>query len=678
MKKILLSLALLSVVACTKESLDEVGNQTTLPENQIVGSEELAAKGFLRVKLSQEMASKVLAVQSTRSEEGRSGVGEIDGVLDQIEAQNFRRVVEYDPEWEADFEATGLNRWYCFEFDENSELGRVAKMVAGVQGVERVEMVIDHKYMRVMSEGPAVPLSESDLEGVNPSTRAGVAMNDPLFEGQWHFNNMGYTDEKSAVPGADINLVDAWSLCSGENNGTDVVVAVIDEPIYTEHPDLKDNMWCNPQNPEQHGYNFYNKTSKLDWKSSARTQDQYGRIVHIYADHGSHVGGVIAAVNNNGVGVCGVAGGKGKGGNVKLMSCQIMGYSNVNANNNADIDAFVFALKNGAVIAQNSWGFNYNNKLSNWEAIKSEWEAGRFGALQDAIQTFVKSAGTKNPNSPIKGGLVIFAAGNDGHWLKDRICYPAGDQSHGVIAVGAMDWSYLPSFYTNYGTWVDITAPGGDFMSNKSQVLSTILCDDSMSYDDNRKKNTKTYGYGYQAGTSMACPHVSGVAALGLAYAAKIGRQFTTQEYRDLLLSSVYGIDRYFTGVKVPGNGLMLNMADYKGKMGGGCVDALKLLLAIKGTPGICVKTGEEITQDLAPYLGGAHSTIKIKSIESSDFAKLGLEGAPKVSGSKWTLNCPKEGMALVQVKAVAGDTEITREIALISRKNVAQNGGLL
>ena len=224
-----------------------------------------------------------------------------------------------------------------------------------------------------------------------------------------------------------------------------------------------------------------------------------------------------------------------------------------------------------------------------------------------------------------------------------------------------MDWAFRPAYYTDYGTWVDITAPGGDAYTapgengrNYAEVLSTILCDDAINYKDGRKYKS-LYGYGFMQGTSMACPHVSGVAALGLSYAAQLGRQYTVGEFKSLLLSSVYGIDRYFTGTKV---GITVpDLSEYRGKMGGGCVDALKMLLAVRGTTALLVPTGESATVDLAGSFGGSQSVITLTSAELDSPSNLGLTSATlSLDGSRITLTCPKQGVSILRVVAVAGD----------------------
>ena len=686
MKRLLILCGLLSFFSCTKD-LTEVEQAVPQQNHEINAEAPYSMKGVLGVKLSPAMARKVAEAQ-TRVDgvKTRSSISAVDEVLDGVEAQRFERIFAFNPEWEAEYSVTGLNRWYEVRFDEEIDVVSVAKQLAKVEGVEKVDMPIASQYRRVMSEGRPRPLSEEHFRGMMP-TRGEDEVNDPHFYLQWDFDNTGKLLDFRPKAGADINMVDAWQLCNGNTGASDIIVAVIDEPVYTDHPDLKANLWANPNDPSEHGYNFFNDRKELDWKSVYVERDPYtGETYTMYLDHGSHVAGVIAAATDNNIGIAGIAGGNGTSSNVKIMSCQVMGFDMKSTGAFPDAKAFDYALRNGAVIAQNSWGYNFDPAITPgqmddlWENPTLDYVA----VLKDAIKTFVQFAGTKNPDSPLQGGLVVFAAGNDGDRAGDRRMYPAADKQ--VLAVASMDWNYKPAYYTDFGRWIDITAPGGDqktaFLGSSyydnGMILSTVLCDPTMNFTDGRQSRPEFFGYAFMQGTSMACPHVSGVAALGLAYAAKIGRKFSLDEYKSLLLSSVNGIDHNFSGVKVGGEGSTLYMEDYKGKMGSGCVDALKLLLSIQGTPAFYVSTGEDSKVDLAKVLGGDNSRVRILSITSKDLKKVGLKTLPAPKGLALNVNCPEAGLAMLKITAVSGDTEFTREVALVSREGMAANGGWL
>jgi subtilisin family serine protease len=317
------------------------------------------------------------------------------------------------------------------------------------------------------------------------------------------------------VAGADINLFNAWDYTTGS---PEVVVAIIDGGIDYTHEDIAANMWVNQSEgngtpsvdddnngfkDDIHGYNFVANIGKL-----------------VPNDHGTHVAGVIAAVTNNGKGVSGIAGGNGQSGSgVRLMSCQIFvdeddPYSENAGQNGAP--AIKYAADNGAVICQNSWGYPTLTEIP--------------ASDKAAIDYFIQYAGideSGRQTGAMRGGIVIFAAGNENR----AVAAPANYEK--VVAVSSIAPDFRKAYYSNFGSWIDLAAPGGDVQSfgNKGTILSTIVD-----------------GYGYMQGTSMACPHVSGVAALVLSYYK--GSGYNPDMLRARLENGATNIDGYNSSYK--------------------------------------------------------------------------------------------------------------------------------
>lgn len=427
---------------CQEQMLDENGNDGNSVEQE-PGKPGLRP-GVLHVKFrsSPEVAKALM----TRSGSALIGVKSVDDITASLGAVKMERLVPPAGKFEARHKEYGVDRWYKVEFSKDIDVSRIVRSYSSSDVIEYVEPVYE-----------------------NTSFEVTAPFNDPGLSLQWHYDRTG-----QAVDGS-IGLFKAWQVTTGRS---DVIVAILDLGVDYAHPDLAANIWVNQA--EKNGQEGVDddKNGYKDDVNGFNFVDGRARIKP--GRHGTHVAGTVAAVNNNGIGLCGVAGGNGSGNGVKLMICQVSEseYGFVN-----EAEAFYYAADNGAVIAQCSWGGNY--------AIPQ--------SLKEAIDYFIKNAGCDEngvQTGPMKGGIVCVAAGNDGK--KNPIVSPAHYDK--VIAVAANTSDKTRAAYSNYAEWVDISAPGGDDdPKNPSMwVYSTVL----------------NNGYDYGQGTSMACPHVSGVAAL--------------------------------------------------------------------------------------------------------------------------------------------------------------------
>jgi len=289
-----------------------------------------------------------------------------------------------------------------------------------------------------------------------------------------------------------IGMPQAWKLADG--NG--VIVAVLDTGVAYENykqfhqlPDLAGLDFVDP-------YDFVGNSTHAD--------DDHG--------HGSHVTGTIAQATNNGIGVAGVAL------NVKIMPLKVL--SGSGSGSVAGIaDAIRYAADHGAKVINMSLGGPFPSTV---------------------LKKAVKYAHDK-------GVVVVCAAGNEG---RGKVGYPAAYP--GAIAVAATQSDEATTFYSNYGKDIDIAAPGGnttDGRGNRNNPDGGVL-QNTIMIENGRSDPTRD-GYFAFMGTSMASPHVAGVAAL------VVGEGVTDPDMVEQILKDTarkphdrdYAADRYGAGI---------------------------------------------------------------------------------------------------------------------------------
>jgi len=507
MKRIVLPVLVtaLLVSSCAKEERPVFPEDPVSEEGRPGGQQEeaLAIPGTLIVLFDDDMTTTVEQSASEGLLVTRSMA--LNEWIDALGVVEMERLFPEAGEFEARTREAGLHRWYRIVFDPS----RATVTKAG----EALSLV------------PGVLVTESDRK-IEPRS---YPFNDPLFKYQWHFLNTG-SFGLNYTPGVDVNCVPVWEKytvgCS------DVIVAVVDQGVDLTHEDLSGNTIAGGT---EGSWNF-----------------AHGDAVITPGDHGTHVAGTIAAVNNNKTGVCGIAGGDAKEnvGGVRILSCQI--FTTDDSGSGSSANAIKWAADHGAVIVNNSWGYSYSSYKDESEKRAAAQHDHKFflqpnaGAythsLKSAVDYVNKYAGmdaSGDQVGPMAGGVCFFSAGNDAWEFGSPACYPE------AVAVGAVGASGDRAYYSSYGDWVDLSAPGGDTKVDR-KVQSTIVG-----------------GYDVKQGTSMACPHVSGVAALVVSYYGGAG--FT----REMLLTR------------------LLEGANYSviptGDEIGGLVDALGAILYMDG-----------------------------------------------------------------------------------------------
>ncbi|MBD3169059.1 MAG: S8 family serine peptidase [candidate division Zixibacteria bacterium] len=322
--------------------------------------------------------------------------------------------------------------------------------------------------------------------------------NDPRLNQQWFLGQ--------------INAYDAWDIIRGQQSEFGII-GISDTGVYYEHPDLEPNMWINgPEDINGNGtYEPYDESSGGDWNYEDDDDNGYEDDVVGFdfgwgdpdpkedsPTHGTHVAGCASEATDND------EGGAGIGFSGKIIAAK----GARNGQLTAVYAAIIYSAENGAHVCNCSWGSNYYSN-TNQQIIR---------------------------NSFLDGCLVIAAAGNDGVSTRH---YPAAYDS--CLSVAATTRNDVRASFTNYGDWVDISAPGVDIYSTWA-----------------------TGSYQSLQGTSMASPVVSGVASLVISQ----NHLRTPQQIWDILKSSADSLSLYNAN------------PNYIGQLGTGRVDAYAALAA--------------------------------------------------------------------------------------------------
>lgn len=488
-----------------------------------------AEQGVVLVKFKRSAEPRAI----TRSGDGfaRTGVQAVDNLSDELAVQSIERVFPYVERSEVRARKHGLDLWYRVTYDPTKASLRSA--IDSYSAIEQLDWVETVKSV-VMTDGTnsdqAIAVDPSEM-AITRADDVPRMFNDPYLHRQWWFDSQN-TSVEGVRPNAGINLPVAWEKYCGSK---EIIIGVMDGCVKWTHEDLADNMWVNKgeiqyNEIDDDGNGYIDDVNGYDFY--AQKVENVELMPH---DHGTHVAGIIAAVNDNGKGMSSIAGGTGNKDGVRIMTCQLFKGAR-GAEFPKMAEGIKYAADNGAVICQNSWGFPSVGERSK--------------VIEDAIDYFIAQAGNAEmfPNSPMRGGLVIFASGNEAHNIGQQQLYPQAYDK--VIAVSSTDHMRKRSEFACYGDWVEIAAPGGrdpledNFDDIKQHfIISTIA---GSNFTDN-----KSYGYFY--GTSQACPMVSGVAALLIQ--ANPGK--TNSEIKELLLSSVSSLEDTEPDYVLIGSGLL-------------------------------------------------------------------------------------------------------------------------
>lgn len=374
--------------------------------------------------------------------------------------------------------------------------------------IERTAQRLEHIFILTLNAQFDMLQAAKDYQSLstvgfaepNPIVKASLIPNDPFYSALWGMQSIR----------ADV----AWNTATGSG----VLVAVIDSGVDYAHCDLQANIWMNPGETGLDGMGNNKATNGIDDDGNGLVDDVRGWdfVDHDNAPmdgngHGTHVAGTIAAVGNNAEGVIGLAFG------ARIMV--VRGLDNFGFGKFSQLmDGLIYAADNGAKVINNSWG----------GFLATAWG--------DAVVDYVHS----------KGALVVAAAGNDG--IRTCETFPANAENS--LAVGAVEPGDILAYYSNFGIKTDVFAPGGDAFGPPNDIISVLAPASAAATSGDPTFPGVCGSYLSLAGTSMAAPHVAGLAALVLqlhpTWTSEEVKQVIRQSAVPLGLGGVNGFDSTF------------------------------------------------------------------------------------------------------------------------------------
>lgn len=433
---------------------------------------------------------------------------------------------------------------------------------------------------------------------------------DPYNDALWAFDNPGFFTHyygtfpvtQYATEHIDMNIWDAWeSYPLPKEETRTVIIAIIDTGVDYRHPDLKDQMWVNPNEiPDNgidddgngyvddiHGWDFYNNDASVC--HYLETANGYIANPDDNDNHGTHIAGIIAATANNSIGISGVASNV----NVKIMSLKIHGGSASSGSVSNAIKAIRYAEAMGADICNLSWGTtNYNQ----------------------ALELTIRESSM----------LFVTAAGNNGINNNSTPVFPACLRLPNLISVAYIDSDGYLDSDSNYGvSTVDIAAPGKD-------IYSTLVG-----------------SYGYSSGSSMAAPHITGLAAMIYAYQENV----YPAQAKELIINTMLPLDTL--------NGYLINPGIPDA---GTAVRSLSQITADTAEPFLVLETNYEkdtIRIQVASYDAGGSGVRKVRYTYGSKPAEFFSSDSGSIAILEETLYLNKAGYYTFYVEDYAGNYKL-------------------